>query len=282
MKDHPIILVYVEDLITAVRIESVAQELGFEFVEWEISDQNVGVEDSALKHQRAEPVHGMEAMLIERITALRPALIIFDLANKSIPSLDWISLITSVPATRGIPVLCYGPHVDQEKLLAAKQAGADLSVARSNFMKNLPDLLSENAKVIDVAELIKTCQEELSHFGKKGLREFNRGKYFQAHDSFERAWMEDQSPGRDLYRAILQVSVAYYQIERGNYNGAVKMFFRLRKWLGPLPDTCRGINIEKLRQEVQAVQVSLMELGPDEISKIDLGLMKPVEYKELY
>ncbi|HUV26105.1 MAG TPA: DUF309 domain-containing protein [Anaerolineales bacterium] len=282
MKDHPIILVFVEDLITAVRIDSVAQEVGFEFVQWEISDQNPGNEGSAPERQRAEPLHGKEAMLIERITALRPALIIFDLGNKSIPSLDWISLITSVPATRGIPVLCFGPHVDQENLLAAKQAGADLSVARSKFMKSLPDLLSENAKVIDEAELLETCQEELSHFGKKGLREFNRGKYFHAHDLLELAWLEDRSPGRDLYRAILQVSVAYYQIERGNYNGAMKMFIRMRKWFGSLPDTCRGINIGKLRQDVQAVQASLMELGPDEISKIELGLMKPIEYNELH
>jgi hypothetical protein len=47
----------------------------------------------------------------------------------------------------------------------------------------------------------------------------------------------------EVYRAVLQVAVAYFQIERGNYNGAAKMFLRLRQWIDPLPDYCRGIDI---------------------------------------
>jgi len=179
-------------------------------------------------------------------------------------------------------VIAYGPHIDQEKLKAAKEAGANLTVPRSKFMKNIPEILSENARVVDEAEIMETCQEDLPHYAKRGLKEFNRGAYFQAHDSLELAWMEDQGPGRDLYRAILQVSVAYYQIERGNYNGAAKMFLRMRKWLGPLPDICRGINIEWLRKDVQSVQEALIELGPEGIEIFDLDLLRPVEYKEIY
>ena len=51
------------------------------------------------------------------------------------------------------------------------------------------------------------------------------------------AWRQDTGAARDFYRGILQVGIAYYQIERGNYRGAVKMLLRVRQWLDPLPDS---------------------------------------------
>ena len=180
------------------------------------------------------------------------------------------------------PIEPSGNTPDVSALDAAREAGAKLSIARSKFFKNLHGVLSENAKLVDPAELLVFCEEDLPHLAKRGLQEFNRGEYFKAHDSLELAWVEDQSAGRDLYRAILQVAVAYYQIERGNYNGAAKMFLRMRKWFTPLLDTCRGINIQQLRMDVEAAHSALIELGPEGIEEFDLGLLKPVEYKEIY
>lgn len=157
-----------------------------------------------------------------------------------------------------------------------------MTIPRSKFMKNLPGLLSEHARLVDKEALQETCQEKLPYYAKRGLEEFNRGEYFEAHDSLELAWMEDQGPGRELYRAVLQVAVAYYQVERANYEGALKMFLRMRRWLYPLPGSCRGINIDKLREDAHAVHTLLVELGPDGISRFDLELLKPVEYKPIY
>ena len=282
MNDLPIIMAFIEDLLTAVRIDNVAQDLGFQFMHWEKPENDAHVQNGITGKQWAEPLQGIEAAVIQKITIHQPALIIFDLGNRSIPSLEWIALITTVPATRGIPVLAYGPHVDKEKLSAAEAAGANPAIARSKFMNNLPDLLTENSRVVDSAAILATCEDNLPHLAKRGLDEFNRGEYFKAHDSLELAWMEDQTPGRDLYRAVLQVAVAYYQIVRGNYNGAAKMFLRMRKWLAPLPDTCRGINIAQLRLDVEAAHAELTELGLKGIDSFNLELLKPVEYKVIY
>ena len=278
MIDYPLILAFVKDLNFSVRIESAAEMQGFEVKLIETADQIAPAEEDGPIRQLAEPLQGRSGTLLDKITRWHPALIIFDLGNESIPSVDWITLITSGPATRGLPVLCYGSHVDTDTLQAAKKAGANEVVARSRFVTNLPELILKHAKVIDFDALKATCDEPLAHFALKGLEKFNRGEYFEAHDLLEIAWMEDQTPGRDLYRAILQVAVAYYQILRGNYNGAAKMFLRVRKWIDPLPDTCRGINIAKLRQEVRLLNQELIALGPEKISEIDLGMMQPVEY----
>jgi hypothetical protein len=92
------------------------------------------------------------------------------------------------------------------------------------------------------------------------------------------AWMDDESPGREVYRAVLQVAVAYLQIERGNYKGAAKMFLRLRQWIDPLPDSCRGIDIARLRSEAQAVYRELITLGPEHIADFNLNLLRPIFY----
>jgi hypothetical protein len=75
----------------------------------------------------------------------------------------------------------------------------------------------------------------------------------------------------------LQIAIAYYQIERGNYRGATKMLLRVRQWLDPLPAVCRGVNVARLREDVERVYAALMESGPDGIANLDRTLFRPVE-----
>lgn len=128
--------------------------------------------------------------------------------------------------------------------------------------------------------LEETCQAPLSDLAYHGLELFNRGEYFEAHEALEMAWKADSTPGRELYRAILQVAVAYLQIERGNYNGAVKMFLRLRKWIEPFPDECRGIDLASLRADVRQAHTHLRQLGRERIADFDRSLFRPVHYRE--
>jgi len=204
---------------------------------------------------------------------------VFDLRNDSIPWKKWINLLTSLPATRRIPVLCFGSHVNIDDKQAAKLAGAKEVVACSRFVQNLPELLVKHARLIDQDVLAGACQSSLSPLVVQGLEQFNRGEYFEAHESLEKGWLEDQAPGRELYQAILQIAVAYYQILRGNFKGASKMFLRVRQWIEPLPDVCRGVQVAKLRQDAGIVRQELLDLGPEKISEFDRSLLKPVEYK---
>ena len=92
-------------------------------------------------------------------------------------------------------------------------------------------------------EISCACEGDLPRMASYGLELFNRGEYFEAHEELEMAWRDETGPVRELYRGILQIAVAYLHIQRGNYRGAVKMFFRSRTWLDPFPDTCRGIDL---------------------------------------
>ena len=80
----------------------------------------------------------------------------------------------------------------------------------------------------------------------------------------------------DTYRSILQIGIALYQIERGNYRGAVKMLLRVRQWLTPLPDVCRGVDVAGLRQNAQTIYAELTNLGEENLGDFNWALIKPV------
>ncbi len=269
--DIPLLIAFVSDLYFTSRITSTGEQLGFvvqtiERVE-DILPQGFDLSD----RQSA-------ATLLEHLTHVYPSLIIFDLNNHNIPWRDWIVVIKTSPATRRIPVLCFGMHKDTDSIKAAHSAGAEVVVARSKFVEALADLILQYAHRIDRPALIEACQQPLSETALRGLAEFNRGQYFEAHETLEAAWKMDEGPGRDLYRAILQVAVTYLQIERGNFPGAMKMFLRLRQWIDPLPDACRGVDVAQLRADARKAREALLTLGVEHISEFDRTLFKPVIY----
>ena len=140
------------------------------------------------------------------------------------------------------------------------------------------DLIQEYSRVPNPLELDETCQAALPELAQRGLELFNKGEYFEAHELLEEIWKEDITPGRELYRAVLQIAVAYLQITRRNYNGAIKMFWRSRQWIDPLPDECRGVDVAQLRKDARQVYRTLVDLGRERISEFDLSLLKPVHY----
>jgi uncharacterized protein len=130
-------------------------------------------------------------------------------------------------------------------------------------------------------EIECACRAELHPEALRGLRLFNAGDYFEAHEALENAWRDEAGPIRDLYRGILQIGVGYYHIQRGNYRGAVKMFQRCRQWLDPFPSNCQGIDIESLRANFLAVEELVHRVGPDGIAHIDNRFFKPISFSDI-
>lgn len=273
----PIIVGFVADLMFNTQIENVARRLGYQ-MKWIEKPSDLAPEDPhAPDDSPGELLHGQGGALFSKLSAWHPALLIFDLNNAEIPWRHWIASLKSSAATRRIPILCFGSHVDTESLQDANRMGADTVVARSRFSRTLPELLRQNARSSDRAALEETCAQPIAELAAKGIEMFNEGHYYDCHDFLEEAWMADESSGRDLYRGILQVGIAYYQIERGNYRGALKMLLRVRQWLAPLPDVCRQVNVTRLREDVERVHHALETLGPEAMDDIDRKLFRQIE-----
>lgn len=124
------------------------------------------------------------------------------------------------------------------------------------------------------------CTGALHPRAREGLRLFDEGEYFEAHEALEDAWNAEDDDAKRLYRGILQVAVTYLHITRGNYNGAVKVHARSRKWLAGLPAVCKGVGVEELRRDAEKVIEAIQNLGPERIGEFDPALLKPVKWEE--
>jgi hypothetical protein len=274
-----LIICFVDDLMFVTRIASTVNHLGYRLLSLDDLMEPLVDHSNATSQPQGEPMVGPDASLITKLTYLQPSLIIFDLGSVQVPWRRWIAILKSSPATRRIPILCYGPHVDRENLGLAKDLSADGVVPRSKFAQAMPQLIEQYAHHHDSEAIAEGCTEPLSDLAREGIVAFNKGHYFESHEYLEDAWNEEISPANELYRAILQIAVAYLQIERANYPGAIKMFLRARQWLSPLPDYCRGINIAQLGTDADNAYQALLELGPDGLHRFEFELLKPVLYQ---
>ena len=113
-----------------------------------------------------------------------------------------------------------------------------------------------------------------------GLKHFNAGEYFEAHEELETAWRAETGEIRDLYKGILLAGVTYLHIRRSNYDGAVKVYGRSQKWLNKWPETCRGVEVGRLRADLDAVIAEVRRLGREHLGDFDPSLFKPVVWHE--
>jgi len=205
------------------------------------------------------------------------ALVLVDSANAD--WVTWTSTPKASPATRRIPLILVSD--DPDIRANASSQGADLALSYDDLHNNILKWVDDIARVPDpekIALLKCECQEPLPELAQQGIRMFNEGQYYKQHDLFEELWMETETPIRNLYRAVLQVGIAYFQIERGNYRGALKMLQRSVQWLVTLPDTCQGIDVKKLREDSFKVRAELERLGENRLEEFNKELIKGVSY----
>lgn len=240
---HPPIVALVPDLFFAPRIEDVIRRQGGRPVLVETADAFVDAVDFHF-----------------------PVLALLDLSAPG----DWEKAIVRCklrPHTRLVPIYAFGSHVETATLAAARKAGADHVWARGRMMEELPQLVARHVK--PPVRYPTGWEGALSPKAQAGVEEFNRGDYFEQHELFEEAWLEEERPIRDLYQGVLQVGVAFFQIEQGNWAGAIKMFRRGLPRLRDLPPVCQGIDVAALRQAAEAIHQEITDLGPDRLHEFD-------------
>jgi predicted metal-dependent hydrolase len=193
----------------------------------------------------------------------------------------WTTTPKQQQETRRIPVWVVASDPVLES--PARAAGADGFLAVAELEDRLVRCVRESARMPDavqIARLAEECAKTLPPRARLGIAKFNAGEYYAQHDLFEALWMEEPGPVRDLYRAILQVGIAYYHITRGNHRGALRMLLRSVQWLARLPDVCQGVDVRQLREDAERVRAALQALDPAQIASFDRALLSPVRVVE--
>ncbi len=210
---------------------------------------------------------------IPRLAADHAALIVVD--GDSPGWRFWITSPRVNAATRRIPIVVVS--ADPARRADGLGAGADFALPPADIPAELPALIAAQARRTDGparAALAAACGEPLPPQAREAIEQFNRGEYYRQHDLLEAQWMAEAGPVRDLYRAILQVGIACYQVERGNVRGALKMLWRSQQWLAILPDVCQGVDVAALRADSDRLQAAL-EAWPEgrDLADFDRSLL---------
>jgi predicted metal-dependent hydrolase len=95
----------------------------------------------------------------------------------------------------------------------------------------------------------------------EGIGQFNRGEYYECHETLEEIWRETRGKTRDLYKGILQIGVAIYHAKRSNLKGAVRLVSTGIELLSPFAPECMGIDVADLLQCAGRFKQELKELA---------------------
>jgi predicted metal-dependent hydrolase len=103
----------------------------------------------------------------------------------------------------------------------------------------------------------------------EGIAQFNRGDYFEQHETLEALWRAEPRPIRRLYQGILQIGVALYHIQRQNHHGAVYMLTRGSMYLEPFAPSCQRVDVQALADAAAATLRTVEALGPARLHEFD-------------
>lgn len=107
---------------------------------------------------------------------------------------------------------------------------------------------------------------------RAAVAEFNRGEFFECHETLEALWLAEAGPLRRLYQGILQVGVAFHHQRRGNYRGCMHLLGSGIGYLLPYAPHCLGVDVQALLAAAVRCRDALTELGPERIAEFDRSL----------
>jgi predicted metal-dependent hydrolase len=106
----------------------------------------------------------------------------------------------------------------------------------------------------------------------EGIEQFNRGEFFEQHETLELLWRAERRDIRYLYQGILQIGVALYQLRRLNHHGTVYLLTRGPRYLAPFAPTCQRVDVQALLDDAAAALREVERLGPGRLAEFDWSL----------
>ena len=113
---------------------------------------------------------------------------------------------------------------------------------------------------------------------RRGVEQFNRGEFFEQHETLEDLWRDEPRPVRLLYQGILQIGVALHHVRRRNHHGAVYMLTRGANYLRPFAPACQGVDVADLLAHAARILDAVQRLGPDRLDAFDWSLAPRVRW----
>jgi len=102
---------------------------------------------------------------------------------------------------------------------------------------------------------------------QEGLRKFKEKDYFEAHELWEDLWSDYYLEDRKFVQGLIQLSVSFVHLERGNLNGARSLLNKSKEKFTLFSGTHRKINVQRLLNQIDLVKIQYENLN--DVSQFD-------------
>jgi len=110
----------------------------------------------------------------------------------------------------------------------------------------------------------------------EAIAQFNRGEFFEQHETLELLWRAERRDIRFLYQGILQIGVAFHHLRKLNHHGTVYMLTRGPRYLAPFAPRCQRVDVQRLLDDAAVARREVERLGPTRLDEFDWRLAPQV------
>lgn len=112
-----------------------------------------------------------------------------------------------------------------------------------------------------------------------GIAEFNRGEFFECHDTFEELWMDARGDRKLFLQGLIQSAVGVFHSMSGNPRGAFSQLTRgLEKLTGYRP-SFEGVDVEALAGALERLRGAVAAGLESGDFQFDPALVPGIDYR---
>lgn len=127
---------------------------------------------------------------------------------------------------------------------------------------------------------MRSCTDITPEELLQAIDEFNRGDWFECHETLEELWVGEKWEMKDFYQGFLQLAVALHHWRNGNFQGALTLFKRGGGCLERVQPVCQGVDVAALAAAAGELHRALSALGEERMSELAEKLIPKVRLVE--
>jgi len=86
---------------------------------------------------------------------------------------------------------------------------------------------------------------------REGVRRFNAGEFFEAHEAWEEIWLEEEGPKKLFYQGIIQAAGAFHHYGNGNWSGMAALMAEARDKLVKFRPRTMGLDVDSFLEALE-------------------------------
>lgn len=102
-----------------------------------------------------------------------------------------------------------------------------------------------------------------------GAALFDARRYEEAHEEFEKLWLANEAGDADFFKGLIQAAICLHHLQRGNLDGARKLYSGHRRYLAAYLPSHRGLDVQAFLAAMQACMRFVLRGRPEERFPMD-------------